>query len=141
MDKEINFYDKESAKAKDKIESILGHKIYDLDFQIALAKKLNLNDKKCHLVFETRLNSEEMINLLQGFPWPELLNIIEIQEPIIPRNILSRIDEEIIKHDNEIWYIYKNDADPFPSNPHAHNYKTDLKLHLGTGELYKKIEL
>ena len=34
------------------------------------------------------------------------------------------------------WVVHKNDPDPFPSDPHAHNYEADLKLHLGNGELY-----
>lgn len=35
-----------------------------------------------------------------------------------------------------IWRIHKNDTDPFPSIPHAHNIESGLKLHLGNGELY-----
>ena len=44
----------------------------------------------------------------------------------------------MIKHDSEQWEIHKYDADPFPSNPHAHNHEARVKLHLGTGELFKK---
>jgi hypothetical protein len=35
-----------------------------------------------------------------------------------------------------IWRILVNDADPFPSNPHAHNLESGLKLDLGDGRLY-----
>jgi hypothetical protein len=34
--------------------------------------------------------------------------------------------------------ITKNDGDPFPSNPHAQNIESGLKLDLSTGELYFK---
>jgi hypothetical protein len=42
----------------------------------------------------------------------------------------------------EIWQVHKSDADPLPSNPHAHcvggrsNY-VGTKLHLGTRQLFK----
>jgi hypothetical protein len=47
------------------------------------------------------------------------------------------------KVNGEIWRVHKNDPDPFPSFPHAHcvsgpeNLK-GCKLHLGTGELFRK---
>jgi hypothetical protein len=44
----------------------------------------------------------------------------------------------IIKLKGEVWEVHKHDKDEFPSNPHAHNYEYGLKLHLGTGVLYKK---
>ena len=39
------------------------------------------------------------------------------------------------------WRVHLNDADPFPSSPHAHciagqNRHVGCKLHLGTGVLY-----
>src|SRR5688572_4725056 len=41
----------------------------------------------------------------------------------------------------EVWRVHKGDADPYPSNPHAHcidgrRFYQGKKLHLGTGELY-----
>ncbi len=36
--------------------------------------------------------------------------------------------------------VHKNDADPLPSSPHAHNYEQCLKMHLGTGDLYQRKE-
>jgi hypothetical protein len=41
----------------------------------------------------------------------------------------------------EVWRVHKNDADPFPSRPHAHciggaKRFIGCKLHLGTAELY-----
>ena len=45
----------------------------------------------------------------------------------------------------EVWRVHKNDADPYPSKPHAHciggsNRFIGLKLHLGTARLYQKNE-
>jgi len=36
--------------------------------------------------------------------------------------------------------VHKADADPFPSDPHAHCQGYDVKLQLGTGVLYRKHE-
>lgn len=43
----------------------------------------------------------------------------------------------------EIWQVHKNDADPYPSKPHAHcvggaKRFVGLTLHLGTAELFDK---
>src|SRR5207237_6227170 len=37
------------------------------------------------------------------------------------------LTEAQVKLQGEIWIVHKNDADPFPSNPHAHNYRERLK--------------
>jgi hypothetical protein len=138
MKEGINFYIEESSKA---INFFKGHQddnLSDLHFQIALAEVLGIDENNSHLVFERRLNSDEMIQLLYNYKWPELVCTVCLNKSIIPESLISRIDEEKIKHNNEVWYIYKNDADPLPSNPHAHNLKNGLKLHLGNGGLYRK---
>lgn len=50
--------------------------------------------------------------------------------------------EEDFKVSGEIWRVHKSDADPFPSNPHAHciggaERMIGSTLHLGSGELFK----
>jgi len=70
-----------------------------------------------------------------------LLEVIEMPEDILPDGILRVFTEEIARQDNLKWHIHKNDADYFPSQPHAHNYATGHTLHLGTGELYIKRRL
>ena len=46
-----------------------------------------------------------------------------------------------VKVKGECWIIHKNDRDPFPSNPHAHNYDSFAAygLDLGTGRLYQSV--
>lgn len=61
---------------------------------------------------------------------------MQLKETILPGNIEQRFVEALFKHHGEIWVVHKNDADPFPSNPHAHCYEKGLKLHLGNGKLY-----
>lgn len=65
-----------------------------------------------------------------------LLCEIKLEESPIPQGTLRRLDEVTIKRDGHVWRVHKNDADPFPSNPHAHNVESGLKLDLSTGELY-----
>lgn len=67
---------------------------------------------------------------------PELIAIVEFDESIVPTGTEHGLYEELVKHKGEQWFIHKHDADPFPSNPHAHNYEKGLKLHLGNGLLY-----
>lgn len=51
--------------------------------------------------------------------------------------------EEDFKVSGEVWRVHKSDADPYPSNPHAHCVSGAKRfigctLHLGTGDLFKK---
>jgi hypothetical protein len=66
----------------------------------------------------------------------EILAEIEFAQSPIPDRTLRRLDEVTIKRDGCIWRIHKNDADPFPSNPHAHNLESGLKMDLSSGSLY-----
>jgi hypothetical protein len=57
----------------------------------------------------------------------------------------KHILEEDFKVDGEIWRVHKSDADPYPSNPHAHCIGGKARfvgctLHLGTAQLYRKRE-
>jgi len=51
--------------------------------------------------------------------------------------------EEDFRVNGEIWRVHLNDADPFPSVPHAHCIDGSPRfvgctLHLGTGEVFRK---
>jgi len=72
---------------------------------------------------------------------PLILETVELEETIIPDDIIRNVNEEQVKFKGEKWVIHKNDSDPFPSNPHAHNYEAGLKLHLGNGDLYSGTQL
>lgn len=79
---------------------------------------------------------EALIQCCSILELPQLLAVAEFDESIIPEGTERALLEEKVKHKGEIWLIHKYDADPFPSNPHAHNHESNLKLHLGTGDLY-----
>lgn len=93
-------------------------------------------------LLDRNLSSTEMIAALHDFSFvkPTLLAEIEFEETIIPDNVPARFTEALVKHRNEIWLVHKYDSDPFPSNPHAHNEANGLKLHLGSGELFRRRE-
>ncbi len=77
----------------------------------------------------------------------ELLDHIALAESLLPRievllerplEFKGRIETKIqVKSKGLVWRVHKYDPDPFPSNPHAHNFEQNLKLHLGTGEFYR----
>ena len=53
--------------------------------------------------------------------------------------------EEDFKVGGDVWRVHNNDADPFPSIPHAHFVGGTKRfigctLHLGTAELFRKRE-
>jgi len=63
---------------------------------------------------------------------------ITLNNSIIPTELSNDLIKAQVKFKGEIWTIHKNDKDVFPSQPHAHNYDRQYKLHLGNGKLYRK---
>lgn len=108
--------------------------------QEALEEVLAVED--AHELLRQPLDAAEMIRSLGSYPFaalfPEILGEIVIERSVLPAQTIRRLDERTVKVAGEIWRIHKNDADPFPSNPHAHNLESGLKLHLGTGGLFRK---
>jgi hypothetical protein len=68
----------------------------------------------------------------------KFLGEVEFTESPIPSRCRRNINEVTVKRDGCIWRIYQNDDDPFPSNPHAHNIESGLKLDLSNGRLFFK---
>ncbi|WP_005031445.1 trypsin-like serine peptidase [Holophaga foetida] len=62
---------------------------------------------------------------------------IQIETPLL----VKRPSEKDLKINGSMWRIIINDADPLPSNPHAHLLGTRKKLHLKTGDLYIKSQI
>jgi hypothetical protein len=86
------------------------------------------------------LGKDEIVKTLERFNFnrlfPKLLDVIHMEESIIPDGTRRKLTEVTVRSRGQVWRIHQNDDDPFPSNPHAHNLESGLKLHLGTGELY-----
>ncbi|EIO9265631.1 MULTISPECIES: hypothetical protein [Vibrio harveyi group] len=110
------------------------------DIQNALVEVLNLSCST-RLLYQD-LPAKKMKELLSSFDfskyYPEFICDIELEESIVPNGIPVALTEQTVRSKGEVWRIHKNDADPFPSNPHAHNYPKNLVAHLGNGDLYRK---
>lgn len=72
---------------------------------------------------------------------PVALQLVNLDESIIPKEADHWSLDHAIKYQGERWIVHKNDADPHPSSPHAHNYEKGIKLHLGNGDIYRRREL
>jgi hypothetical protein len=142
ISKKINAYVVASAKAKGALEKEHGVSLESLDIQTALQHVLHPASDNPAYLLDYDLTSERIIELLKDYDFrshkPELLATIELEEPLIPDGMPRLLTEQTIKAGGEVWRIHKNDADPFPSVPHAHNLDTGAVMHLGTGDLYDK---
>ncbi len=68
-----------------------------------------------------------------GVPVKEIV----LDSSVIPNDFPDDLIKARVKFKGEVWTIHKNDKDCFPSNPHAHNYDRQVKLHLGDGTLFR----
>lgn len=106
---------------------------------LALAE-LNGFSQNLQVFWHVLDNGLKIYDEVKDFSFGEVLVSIELygDECILPKGIPVHLYEKQIKVKGQIWELHKNDADPFPSDPHAHNYETGLKLDLSNGNLYKK---
>lgn len=129
-----------STCARPILSQLHGLEIEATEIQSALCSILTVDDPIDLL--EKNLTQECIIKLLRNFDFqlyhPEVLAQFELDDGIIPHEVVRLLSEQTVKVKGEVWRVHKNDADPWPSNPHAHNYESSLKLHLGTGELFDR---
>lgn len=114
--------------------------IESMDLQLALCEKLGIESMEPVDLLDKELSNDQMIELLReyNFTKPEIIAKIELEDSILPEGTPKLLTEQTVKVKSEVWMIHKNDADPFPSTPHAHNYESGVSLHLGTGEFFNK---
>ena len=77
--------------------------------------------------------SDEFVSKL-----PVIIQKITFEGTLIPSDVPVFIEKKKYRVMGEVWIIHKNDADPFPSSPHAHNYEQNLVMHLGNGRMFRK---
>ena len=70
--------------------------------------------------------------------FPTFIERIILERTILPPELPVLVRKKQYKVSGEVWTVHQNDADPFPSSPHAHNYDQNLVMHLGNGKLYRK---
>ena len=106
-----------------------------------LAVALGFGEDTTRLVHK-HLPPDEIVRIIVGYcterPPGVKLGEVRFEESLLPEGVLRFLTEKEVKFESEIWTIHRNDADPFPSNPHAHNYATGLVIHLGDGRLFRK---
>ena len=139
----LNIYLKASGEASECLQGASSVNITRFDIQLGLMDVLGIDDE--YELLERDLSCSDIVKLLKDYDFkkhhPEALTDILFEKSIIPDGTTRSLLEVQIKHKGEKWTIYKSDADPFPSNPHAHNYESGLKLHLGNGDLYLRKRL
>lgn len=140
LEKKLISYIREMNIAKATLSQLKGAELDSMEVQLALCNKLNIQSMQPVDLLNQNLSSEKMIELLwdYNFAKPDVVGQIELDESILPEGTPKLLTEQTVKVKGEVWVIHKNDEDPFPSTPHAHNYDSGISLHLGTGEFFKK---
>jgi len=100
-----------------------------------LTERLGL--KSSVFLIDQNLDQKRILEIVGDFFEGELA-IVEIDRDILPDGVFKLLTEAEVKLNNQVWTLHKNDKDPFPSNPHAHNYATGVKLDLSNGWTYRK---
>ena len=140
VEKKLIAYITATSNARPTVSQLHGLEITSLDIQNALSSVLGVDDMNPAELLDKNLTADRIVELLRSFDFgkyhPEIIVEIELEEGIIPDGTARLLTEKTVKVKGEVWAVHKNDADPWPSNPHAHSYDAGLKLHLGTGELY-----
>jgi len=117
-----------------------GLEISGLDLQNALTEVLEIPENTPSAILDKGLTASQIVEHLRSFNFkkfhPEILAEFTENEPLVPEDIPRHLTEQTVRVKGEAWRVHKNDADSFPSNPHAHNYETRVKLHLGSGEMF-----
>jgi hypothetical protein len=120
-----------------------GIEISDAQAQENLAEALGFGNDTTRLMYMP-LPPDEIVRLIESHgkerPLAVKMGELEFAYSLIPEGVPRLLTEKEVKFKGEIWVIHKNDADPFPSSPHAHNYQENLVIHLGDGRLFRKRE-
>lgn len=91
-------------------------------------------------LWDVKLSELEAEALLKDFDFKTLVTVFEVEEDMFLKDYLFQ-KKVRIKDKGLIWIIHKNDKDPFPSNPHAHNLDQNIKLDLSNGNYYRNRKL
>ena len=128
----------ESDKAQQLLENVHNLKLRDYEIYKVLIDYFDVSDIPTK-VFSKSLEADQIVDIILScnLSGQNLITSITMEKSILPDN-LGHLEKAWIKFKGEVWEIHKTDVDNFPSNPHAHNYQTNRKLHLGSGELFHK---
>lgn len=129
-----------AQQAREVLSQLHGLEIRPFDIQSALSEVLNIPENPPLGILDLGLDSDAIVNHLKDFDFrkfhPEILSECELTEGVLPEGISLLLNEKTVKVKGEVWRMHQNDADPWPSNPHAHNYQSGIVANLQTGELF-----
>lgn len=136
----INAYITASKKVRAILSERHGRTIGSDELQNALCRVLGIDELNSPDLLDHNLTADKMLEMLEDFDFTpvQVLYTVELpdEDGIIADNSTLVLLEKVVRVKGEKWEIHCYDADPWPSNPHAHNYASRLKMHLGTGELF-----
>lgn len=133
----VKNYQEKIYSAKAHLEKIYNKEITYRQIISLLGHHFECEDVDTFLIFSEDLNSIDFILILET-ELNSLSGQIEFESSELGFLIADRIEKAKVKNNGRIWDIHNDDKDPYPSNPHAHEYSLNVKLHLGTGEFYRK---
>ena len=117
-----------ATSAADSFSVSMSTQLKYVDIQDALVEVLGA-ESPCDLLTRN-LTPNAIASLLAKYDFrrlrPELIEDIRLEHSIVPKGTQQRLTEVTIRSKGEIWRVHKNDADPWPSNPHAHNLEDGL---------------
>jgi hypothetical protein len=131
-----------SSSACPVLSQIHGLDLDASDIQAALVDLLEIQENPPFRLLDLGLTDTQIVEKLRYYDFKQLKPGILAEftecEPLIPLGIPRLLTEQTVKVKGEIWRVHKNDADGFPSIPHAHNYDTGVVLDLGNGTMYDR---
>jgi hypothetical protein len=134
----INIFVTEAQAAARSLAARHGLSIKCGHVENALVETLALGDSTDLLGLH--LKRDDILSTLGPYDFrkffPVLLAEVVFQRSIIPSSAPQRLEEQRVRHHGQVWQINLNDADPFPSNPHAHNLESGYAMDLSTGRLF-----
>lgn len=104
--------------------------------KILMASYLDKFALKLSLEFyDHPITETEIDNVIDNYDFNQIRNEITFDFNI-PNEIEELETKVKIKSKGKVFIIHKNDADHFPSNPHAHWIDSNLKIDLSNGKCY-----
>lgn len=137
-DEKLNKFITELNIAEEQINRLIGYRVESLKIQLALCEVFKIDSMDTLALLNLNISHQEIVENLKNYNFSEIICEFELEESILPEGTISLLTEQSIRSKGEIWRVHKNDLDPFPSSPHAHNCNSGFSLHLGTGEFFDK---
>ena len=133
--KELNAFNRLLAEVEERLQA--RRRLHVEYVQVLTAVMKVFDEPNPEKLCGLRLTADELLAKLADYPFdaPIMLGSIEAPGLQIPGG-LGRIRAALGRRAGERWEILSHPADPFPSDPYAHNEADDVTLDLATGALY-----